>query len=216
MYIQQVRCIQCIFFPFLKTLGIVDLQCCVTFRCATKRLRYTHMGFPGGSAVENPLPSSRLGFDPWVRKIPQRREWQLTPIFFPGEFQENGQGSLAGYRPWSRKRVGCDLITIYNGVQFPVLYPSVQSLSRVRLFATPQTAARQASPSITNSRSPPKPMSIESVMPSNHLILCRPLLLLPSIFPSIRVFSNESALCIRWPKYWSCSFNISPSSEHQD
>ena len=68
--------------------------------------------------------------------------------------------------------------------------------------------------SITNSRSPPKPMSIESVMPSNHLILCCPLLLLASIFPSIRVFSNESALCIGWPKYWSCSFNISPSSEH--
>src|SRR5574337_1102114 len=72
----------------------------------------------------------------------------------------------------------------------------------------------QASQSITNSRSPPKPTSIESVMPSNHLILCRPLLLLPSIFPSTRVFSNDSALCIRWPKYWSFSFNISPSSEH--
>ena len=69
-------------------------------------------------------------------------------------------------------------------------------------------------PSITNSRSPPKPMSIKSVMPSNHLILCHPLFFLPSIFPSIRVFSNESTLCIRWPKYWSFSFNISPSSEH--
>ena len=79
----------------------------------------------------------------------------------------------------------------------------VQLLSHVRLFATPWTASRQASLSITNSRSPPKPMSIESVMPSNHLILCRPLLLLPSIFPRIRVFSNESALRIRWPKYWS-------------
>ena len=91
---------------------------------------------------------------------------------------------------------------------------SVQSLSRVRLFATPQTAARQASLSITNSRSLPKPMSIYSVMPSNHLILCNPLLLLPSIFPSIRVFSNESALRIRWPKYWNFSFNISPTNEH--
>ena len=79
---------------------------------------------------------------------------------------------------------------------------SVQSLSHVRLFATPWTAAHQVSLSITNSQSPPKPMSIESGMPSNHLILCRPLLLLPSIFPSIRVFSNESALRIRWPKYW--------------
>ena len=93
-------------------------------------------------------------------------------------------------------------------------FSSVQSLSRVRLFATPWTAARQASLSITNSRSLPKLMSIELVMPSNHLILCRPLLLLPSIFPSTRVFSNESALHIRWPKYWSFSFSISPSNEH--
>ena len=79
---------------------------------------------------------------------------------------------------------------------------------------TPWTAARQASLSITNSWSSPKPMSIELVMPSNHLILCRPLLLLPSIFPSIRVFSNESALHIRWSKYWSFSYSISPSNEH--
>ena len=95
----------------------------------------------------------------------------------------------------------------------PSVFSSVQSLSRVRLFATPRTAARQASLSITNSQSPPKPTSIESVMPSNHLILC-PLLLLPSIFPSVRVFSNESALLIRGPKYWSFSFNVSPSNEH--
>ena len=80
---------------------------------------------------------------------------------------------------------------------------------------TPWTAARQASLSITNSLSLPKFISIELVMPSNHLILCCPLLLLPSIFPSIRVFSNESVLCIRWPKYWSFSFNISPANEHQ-
>ena len=80
--------------------------------------------------------------------------------------------------------------------------------------ATPWTAVRQASLSIINSRSLPKPMSIESVMPSNHLILCHPLLLLPSVFPSIRVFSNESALCIRWPEYQSFSLNISPSNEH--
>ena len=90
----------------------------------------------------------------------------------------------------------------------------VQFLSRVRLFATPWTAACQASLSIINSWSLPKPMSIESVMPSNHLILCRPLLLLPSIIPSIKVFSNESALHIRWPKYWSFSFSISFSNEH--
>ena len=91
---------------------------------------------------------------------------------------------------------------------------SDQSLSCVRLFATPWNAARQASLSITNSWSLPKLISIESVMPSNHLILCRPLLLLPSIFPSIMVFSNESALRIRWPKYWSFSFNTSSSNEH--
>ena len=90
----------------------------------------------------------------------------------------------------------------------------VQSFSCVRLFATPWITARQASLSITNSRSQPKSMSIESVMPCNHLILCCPLLLLPSVFPSIRVFSNESALHIRWPKYWSFSFSISPSNEH--
>ena len=95
-----------------------------------------------------------------------------------------------------------------------ITFSSVQSLSRVWLFVTPWTAARQASLSITNSRSPPKLMSIELVMPSSHLILCRPLLLLPPIPPSIRVFSNESALCNRWPKYWSFSFNISPSREH--
>ena len=93
-------------------------------------------------------------------------------------------------------------------------FSSVQLLSHVRLFATPWITASQASLSITNSRSPSKPMSIKSVMPSNHLILYRPLLLLPSIFPSIRVFSNESVLCIRWPKYWSFSFNISASNEH--
>ena len=93
-------------------------------------------------------------------------------------------------------------------------FSSVQSLTCVPLFATPWTAACQASLSITNCQSLPKPMSSESVMPSNHLILCHSLLLLPSTFPSIRVLSNESALHIRWPKYWRFSFNISPSNEH--
>ena len=95
-------------------------------------------------------------------------------------------------------------------------FSSVQSLSSVQLFATPWTAACQALLSITNSWSLLKLMSIESVMPSNHLILCHPLLLPPSIFPGIRVFSNESVLCIRWPKYWSFSFSfsISPSNEY--
>ena len=90
---------------------------------------------------------------------------------------------------------------------------SVQLLSHVWLLATPWTAARQASMSITNSRSLLRLMSIELMMPSNHLILCCPLLLLPSIFPSIRIFSNESVLRIRWPKYWNFSFSISPSKE---
>ena len=92
-----------------------------------------------------------------------------------------------------------------------IQFSSVQSLSCVRLFATPWTVARKASLSITNSQSSPKLMSIESVMPSNHLIFCHPLLLLPSIFPNIRFFSNESALHIRWPKYWSFSFSFSLS-----
>ena len=95
-----------------------------------------------------------------------------------------------------------------------VQFSSVQSLSRVRLFATPWMAAPQASLSITNSQSLLKLMSIESVMPSSHLILCHPLLLLPPIPPSIRVFSNESTLRMRWPKYWSFSYSISPSNEY--
>ena len=97
-----------------------------------------------------------------------------------------------------------------SGIQFS----SVQLLSRVQLFVIPWTAAQQASLSITNSQSLLKLMSVELVMPSNHLILCHPLLLLPSILPSTRVFSNESALRIRWPKYWSFSFGISPSNEY--
>ena len=95
-----------------------------------------------------------------------------------------------------------------------VQFNSVQSLGHVQLFVTPWIPARQASLSITNSQSSPKFLSIESVMPSSHLILCHPLLLLPPILPSIRVFSNESTLHMRWPKYWSFSFSISPSNEH--
>ena len=115
-------------------------------------------------------------------------------------------------------RIKSEREAIYSSQYSPwyLIYscPSVQLLSYVQLFVTPWTATRQASLSITNSRSPPKPMSIESVMPSNHLILCHSLPLPPSIVPSIRVFSNESVLCIRWTKYWSFSFNISPCSEH--
>ena len=104
-----------------------------------------------------------------------------------------------------------DVVCIYNGI-----FSLVQSFSRVRLFETPWTAACQASLSITNSWSLPKLMSIELVMPSNHLILCRPLLLPPSNFPRIKVLSNESVLHIRWPKYWSFSFSISPSNEYSN
>ena len=110
----------------------------------------------------------------------------------------------------------CFLPTLFTAFRNALVlqFSSVQSLSCVRPFVTPWTEACQASLSITNSRSLLKLMSIESVMPSNHLILCCPLLLLPSIFPSIRVFSNESVLHIGWPKYWSFSFSISPSNDY--
>ena len=114
--------------------------------------------------------------------------------------------NAAATQKWGSRHVAS--VLLFNHLN-PVQFSSVQSPSRVWLFATPWTAVRQASLSITNSQSLPKLMSIESVMPSNHLILCRPLLLLPSIFLSIRVFSNESALHIRWPKYWSFNFNMS-------
>ena len=103
---------------------------------------------------------------------------------------------------------------MFNIISHSVQFSSVQSLSCVRLFATPWTAAHQASLSITSSRSLLKLMSFELVMPSTHLVLCGPLFLLPSIFPSIRVFSSDSVLCIRWPKYWSFSSSISPSNEY--
>ena len=128
-----------------------------------------------------------------------------------------------GYQKGRRRRGKLDKLRVWDKQKYYYIkntkmtrfycINSVQSLSPVRLFATPWTAAHQASLSITNSPSLPKPMSNESVMPSSHLILCRPLLLLPPIFPRIRVFSNESTLHIRWPKYWSFSFSISPSNE---
>ena len=114
------------------------------------------------------------------------------------------------------KHIASEHINWHNSFEIfcQILVGSVQSLSHVWLFETPWNAALQASPSITNSRTLPKLLSIELVMPSNHLILCRPLLLPPSIFPSIRVFFNESVLRIRQPKYWSFSFSFSPSNEH--
>ena len=145
----------------------------------------------------------------------------------------NLPGSYVCYSPGKNAGVGCHFllegIFLTQGLNLRLLCllhcrrlfttvhgnnSSVESLSHVWLFVTPWTAASQDSLSITNSQSLLKLMSIKSVMPSNHSILCRPLFLLPSIFPNIRVFSNESALCIRWPKYWSFSFNINPSNEH--
>ena len=115
---------------------------------------------------------------------------------------------LGSVRPWTNWLVSLSLSFLISKMKIINHLSSVQLLSRVRLFATPWIAAHQASLSIANSRSLLKLISIESVMPSNHLILCRPLLLLPSIFPSISVFSNESVLSIRWPKYWSFSVRI--------
>ena len=117
---------------------------------------------------------------------------------------------------WREQSIFLSLVSnlVYLGGGISVQFSSFQSLSRVRLFVTPWTVACQASLSTTNSHSLLKLMSIKSVMPSNHLILCRPLVLLPLIFPSIRVFSNESVLHIRWPKYWSFSFSISSSNEY--
>ena len=155
------------------------------------------VGFPGGSVVKNPPANAGDA----------REEGSIRGLErSPGEGNGNSlQHSCLG-NPMDR---GAWWATIHQ-------FSSLQSLSLVWLFATPWIAACQASLSITNSQSLPKLMSIESVMPSNHLLLCRPLLLPPSIFPSIRVFSNESVLQIRWPMYWSFSFSTSPSMNIQD
>ena len=141
-------------------------------------------------------------FDSWVRKIPWRRKWQSTPVLLPGK--SHGQKSLVGYSPWGRKELDTTEHTFFL---LSGLYSSVQiSHSVMSDSATPWTASCQASLSITSSRRLLRLMSIKSVKPSHHLILCHPLLLLPSIFPSITSFSNESVLRIRWSKYWSISF----------
>jgi len=160
-------------------------------KAAREKQQTTHKGIP-----------IRITVDLSIETLQARREWQdilkvmkeknLQPrLLYPARISFKYEGEIKSFQ-----------------------FSSVQSFSRVHLFATQWTAAHQASLSITNSWSLPKLMSIESVMPSNHLILCCPLLLPPSIFPSTRVFSNESALLIRWPKYWSFSFNISPSNEY--
>ena len=162
-------------------------------KAAREKQQTTHKGIP-----------IRITVDLSIETLQARREWQdvlkvmkeknLQPrLLYPARISFKYEGKIKSFQ-----------------------FSLVQSFSRVQLFATQWTAAHQASLSITNSWSLPKLMSIESVMPSNHLILCHPLLLLPSILPSIRVFSNESALRMRWPKYWSFSFNFSPSNEHSD
>ena len=171
-----------------------------------KHLRPLNMELPKWtSGKESACQYRRCGFDPWVGKIPCRRKWQSTQVFSLRKF--HGQRSLVGYSQWGLKESDTTEHT-------PFQFSSVQLLSRVWLLVTPWIAARQASLSITNSWSSPKLMSIESLMLSSCLILCRPLLLLPLVPPSSRVFSNESTLRMRWPKYWSFSFSISPSNEH--
>ena len=173
-----------------------------------------HDGFWRGSEVKVAQSCLTLcePMDYTVHGIPQARilEWVAFP-FSTGSSQPRSQigtSCTAGgfFTNWATREARKRLVQ----------FSSVQSLSRVWLwlFVTPWTATHQASLSITNSQSLPKPVSIESMMTSNHHILCHPLLLLLSIFPSIEVFSNKSALCSRWPKYWSFSFNISPSSEY--
>ena len=152
---------------------------------------------------------------PWIAacKTPlslacSRQYWSGLPFSSPGDLPNPGMEPMS-----SALQADCSLLS-YQGSPYKIQFSSVQSLSRVRLFATPRIAAHQDSLSITNSRSSLKLTSIESVMPSSHLILCRPLFLLPPIPPSIRVFSNKSTLRMRWPKYWSFSFSIMPSKEH--
>ena len=181
-------------------------------------------GFCVGCAPRQANSSGRVGgTGPPRAGLPEGRTvslWALRGLACPlqaggGCTEPRGQqGNLETGGPPERVTLDSPKATgehTHAHTQACFLISSVQSLSRVQLFATPWTA-RQASLSITNSQSLLKPMSIELVMPSNHLILCHPLLLLPSIFPRIRVFSNESVLYIRWPTYWS--FSISPSNEH--
>ena len=138
--------------------------------------------------------------------ISENLDFEMWEVFFPSE-TPGAFVDLLDVASWPFRWISLLL-------RWEVQFSSVQSLSCVQLFVTPWTAARQASLSIINSRSLLRFTSIESVMPSSHLILCRPLLLLPPIPPSIRVFSSESTLRMRWPKYWSFSFSISPSNEH--
>ena len=178
-----------------------DLECSFIVCCLVARSSLTLC-----DPRDYSLPGSSVYGISWARTL----EWVAI------------SSSKASSWPRNRTCFSCKSLTLqaeslplsHWGSQFHCKFSSVQSLSRVRLSATPWITARQASLSITNSQSSLKLMSIESAMPSSHLILCHPLLLLPPIPPSIRVFSNESTLHMRWPKYWSFSFSISPSDEH--
>ena len=154
--------------------------------------------------VKNDLQWWRPGFNPRVRKIPWGGEWQPTPVLLLGEFY--GQRSLAGYSPWGHEEL--DRTEQLNSVQFTSVVQSCPT------FCDPVNRSTPGLPVHHQLESSLRLTCIKSVMPSSCLILCCPLLLLPSIFPSIRVFSDESALWIRWPEYWSFSFSISPSSEY--
>ena len=163
-------------------------------------------------SVKIHLQGRRHGFEPWVRKTPWRGHGNplqyscLKNLMDRGVWQATVHGITKSWTHWETKHS-----TFLK--QFSVQFSSVQSLSCVQLFSTPWIAACQACLSITNSRSSLRLTSIKSVMPSSYLILCHPLLLLPPIPPNIRVFSNESTLRMRWPKYWSFSFSIIPSKE---
>ena len=191
-----IACFICLgVYFFFKTnfyWSIGDLQCCVSFYCTAVNQLYIEAYF---FFIIHIYPTTMIINNFWKHRL----YWHVCAYV-----------CVCIYMRWS------GIQTMYRSFQFSsVQFRSFQSLSSVRLSATPWTAIQQASLCITNSRSPARPLSIESMMPSNHLILCCPLLLLPSIFPSIRVFSHESALHIRWPKYWSFSFNISPTNEHR-
>ena len=172
------------------------------------------MGFPCGSVGKE--SSCNVGDLSWIHGLGRSPgEGKGYALQYSG--LENSMDCIVYGVTKSRKRLShfhfhFQMSTGFN-LKSPATFSSVQSLSPVRLFVTPRISARQASLSITNTQSSLRLMSIESVMPSSHLILCRPLLLLPSIPPSIRVFSNESTLHMRWPKYWSFSFSIIPSKE---
>ena len=196
------------------------------------------MGFPGVRVGNSPFTIAEDRRE--AGSIPESGRslgvgWQPSPVFLPGK--SKGQRNLVGYSPWGHRFIhdwsythththtythkpSCTKLTwvahlkLFAKVKAKNPFSSVQSLSNVWLFMTPWTTVRQISLSITNSQSLLKLMSIRSLMPSNHLIFCRPLVLLPLIFHSVRVFSNESVLRIRWPKYWSFSFSISSSNQY--